>query len=48
MKRKENNDSSVPRSTDRNVLRGSFDGHFDLHVTNFIEEKCYGREKYTG
>ena len=46
MKRKENNDSSVPRSTNRNVLRGAFDEHFDHHVKTPYKEKCYGRAKH--
>ncbi|MCR4617393.1 MAG: hypothetical protein K5669_04295 [Lachnospiraceae bacterium] len=47
MIRTENNDSSVPRSTCRNVLSDRFEAHFDLenHLTNFIEENCYGRVK---
>ncbi|MBQ8138777.1 MAG: hypothetical protein IJ195_04905 [Lachnospiraceae bacterium] len=44
MIRTENSDSSVPRSTYRNVLSGDPYVHFDSkHVTNFIEENCYGR-----
>ena len=44
MKRKENNDSSVPRSTNRNVLHYT-DEHFEpfMNATNLIKEKCYGR-----
>ncbi len=45
MKRKENNDSSVPRSTYRNVLQGYSAEHFGIHVINQIGEKCYGRVK---
>ncbi len=46
MKRKENNDSSVPRSTYRNVLQGYSVEHFGTHTINLIKEKCYGRVKH--